>query len=461
MLGLLFFTLCLGQRAASVPSEARYMSISLHMLLRHDFITPLLNGTLFADKPPLMYWLNMLSVSVLGSNEFALRLPTALWALGGCVLVYYAAHRLFNNQTMARNAAIILATTPLYAIHSRMAVLDLPLSVAMGAALLGIILHLTTRKKHDIWLIWGGITAAFLIKGLIALLLPALIVGLWAWLMHVVRPTLRALWHWPALLGFVALAAPWHIAAEWANHGFLQYYFIHEHLARFSGEISNRNKPFWFFVPVLLGGFLPYSVLLPRIIALLWRGPGVPLFLAVWAAVVFVFFSLSGSKVATYILPSMMPLALLAAWQLEHATAPWLRWFKQHIARIAGGLAVLYVLADVAVAHYYSPQSIKPLAQLIAPHSTVISYGQWYNDLPLYTQQTVVMCLAGGQEMRFGLSRPNAPQVLDAAACQAVWQQQGPVYVVAPVALYKNTPTLQQLKLLSQTKYNVLLYNGG
>jgi 4-amino-4-deoxy-L-arabinose transferase-like glycosyltransferase len=407
-----------------------------------------------------MYWLNMVSLSIFGHNEFALRLPTALFALAGCIMAYHAARRLFNNTTIALHAAIILATAPLFAIHSRMAVLDLPLSVALGTALLSMLLYLEQGKKRDIWLAWGGITAAFLIKGLIALLLPVLIMGIWAWRMGIFWQTLRRLLHWPAMLVFAVVVTPWHVAVEHYNTGFLHHYFIAEHFGRFNGEVTNRNKPFWFFVPVLLGGFLPYSVLLPKLTAVLWQQRGVPLFLAIWAAVVFVFFSLSGSKVATYILPMLMPLSILSAWVLAQAnTGTWLHKVQLKIIPIAATMASLLLLAD-ALAAQHDSRSIKDLAQHIPPHARVANYGQWYNDLPLYTQRTVTMCLGGGQEMRFGLARPNAPRVLSEAECAAFLREPTATYVVTPLHFYETSPLLQQLRPIAQTKRNILLYNG-
>jgi 4-amino-4-deoxy-L-arabinose transferase-like glycosyltransferase len=160
-----------------------------------------------------------------------------------------------------------------------------------------------------------GMALAFLSKGLVGILIPGAVAAGYLLL----RRDWSLLWRarpWWALLALAVLAAPWVVLVEQRNPGFAQFFFVHEQFARFLTRVHQRYEPDWFFVPVLLVGFMPWTPLMPAIVRRSWAdiraGDGPALLLALWVAFNFAFFSLSQSKLIPYILPLFPALSLMA-----------------------------------------------------------------------------------------------------------------------------------------------------
>jgi 4-amino-4-deoxy-L-arabinose transferase-like glycosyltransferase len=289
----------LGVRPLYKADESRYGEISREMVASGDWVTPRLNGFRYFEKPPLQYWATAAFFSVLGEKDWVARLWTALAGFAGILLVLYAGNRLWGAPAGAY-AAAVLAGSPLYVLLGQVNTLDMGVSVFLGAGLVAFLLG-------RMLLFWAACALAVLSKGLIGLVLPgaAIVVFLllkrdWR-LVRRIRPIAG-----PAL--FVALTAPWFVAVARANPEFLHFFFVQEHFQRFTSEMHHRVEPFWYFAPVLLAGLAPW--LLPFLRSLKPKDDAT-LFLVIWAGVVFLFFSASGSKLAPYILPIFPAAALL------------------------------------------------------------------------------------------------------------------------------------------------------
>ena len=314
-----FFGFELGSRALWHPDEGRYSEIPRAMAASGDYVTPRLNGVKYFEKPVLFYWMQAGSIKLFGVNEWALRLWPALLALAGCLAVYGAGRKLFGRRA-GLIAAIVLATSPLYYLLGRIITLDMAVSVFLTGALLSFLLGVREPpgrvRSSYLYAFYALCAAATLTKGLIGIVIPALVIGawivlLWDWCL------LRAI-HLPTgLLLFLAIAAPWHVLAAQANPEFAQFYFIHEHFQRYLTTVHMRYQPWWFFFPVLAFGMLPWIGLVFPALRTAWPGWRArrehreEIFLLLWIGLVFGFFSVSGSKLIPYILPMLPPLALL------------------------------------------------------------------------------------------------------------------------------------------------------
>ncbi|MEK7815625.1 MAG: phospholipid carrier-dependent glycosyltransferase, partial [Pseudomonadota bacterium] len=315
----LWFGHALGNRALWHPDEGRYGEIPREMVETGDYVTPRLNGVKYFEKPALFYWMQAGSIKLFGVNEWALRLWPALLGLLGCLAVYGAGCKLFGRRA-GLIAAIVLATSPLYYLLARIITLDMAVSVFLSGALLSFLLGVRAPPGRSrslyLYAFYALCAAATLTKGLIGIVIPAMVIGAWIVLLWDWR-LLRAI-HLPTgLLLFFVLAAPWHVLAARANPEFAQFYFIHEHFQRYLTTVHMRYQPWWFFVPVLVLGMLPWIGLLFPALRDAWAGWRArrerreELFLLLWVGLVFAFFSVSGSKLIPYILPMLPPSALL------------------------------------------------------------------------------------------------------------------------------------------------------
>lgn len=311
----------IGVFGLSEPDEARYAEIPREMLLRGDWITPHLNYVKYFEKPPLLYWLVALTYSVFGFSELAARLWSVLFAFLGMAVVLVVARSMWNPR-VARIAVALLATCPLYFGMSQVLSLDMPLTGLITTAAGSFWLAYAQPQRRRLWvlLFYAALALAVLTKGPVALVLVGGIVGAfvalrweWALLRWLISPL--------GIAVFLAIAAPWHVLVSQHNPEFVDYYVVDQHLKRYLSPSEHRES-IGFFVPVALGGTAPWSViclglpaLLRTYVAALLRGrtSAATLYCTLWAAVVFSFFSLSGSKLATYIVPMFPPVALLMA----------------------------------------------------------------------------------------------------------------------------------------------------
>lgn len=322
------------------PDEVRYAQIPLEMLTKGDWMTPTLNGVLYFEKPPLQYWLTAVSLKLFGTGAAAARLPLALASLLSMAAAFLLARRLGARRPIW--AAFMAASSLLGFFCAQALTLDALFSAFLVAGLACAVEAVTARAQGRAHLLWtlGAFLAmalALLTKGLAA---PVLLGGIllaslpFAWPDPVLRRTV--LWtgfHPLGWLLFLGVSAPWFVAMERAHPGHAQFFFIHEHFARFSSITHDRRasrNPLLdklFFLGVLAVGLLPWlsqsvvGIARGLGFALRRRGPqGPEAALARWTVAVvilgllvpLVFFSFSGSKLPPYILPGLVPAVALA-----------------------------------------------------------------------------------------------------------------------------------------------------
>jgi 4-amino-4-deoxy-L-arabinose transferase-like glycosyltransferase len=313
----------LGGRSLLSPDEGRYATLALGMLQSGDWVTPRLNGLLYFEKPPLQYWAGAASLWLFGINEFAARLWSGLAGLATVLLVAHTASRLWGRE-VGLQALLIAGSTTWIALNAHFLSLDAGLTAALTLVLCALLLaehpgEPEARRRRWMLAAWAGIGLAVLSKGLIGILIPGAVLVL-----HSLWRLDFSLWRRLRWLAGLALALsitlPWFVLVSMRNPDFARFFFIHEHFERYLTTEHHREGAWWYFVPVLLVGALPWTSALPW--ALRARRSDFATSLAlVWALFVFVFFSLSGSKLQSYILPMFPALALLLARALGNATA--------------------------------------------------------------------------------------------------------------------------------------------
>lgn len=315
------------------PDEGRYAEIPREMMVSGDWTTPRLNDIQYFEKPPLQYWATAVAFELFGTSEWTARLWTALSGFLGIALTAWLAHRWYGSRA-AILAAAVQAGSVLYVALAHLVTIDMSLCFSLQVALAGLAWLVRVRgEPHGgtggALLLALGVALAFLSKGLVGILIPAAVAGIYMLVSRDWGLFLRSRPHW-SVMALLALAGPWVLAVSQRNPDFLRFFFIHEHFERFLTRVHARYESDSFFVPVLLVGFLPWTPLLPQLIGNVWRWwrarDGVTQVLAIWVIFIFVFFSVSQSKLIPYILPLFPALALLAGRLLAALPARRLSW---------------------------------------------------------------------------------------------------------------------------------------
>lgn len=378
LLGLLLLALVwfgsLDYRKLIKPDEGRYAEIAREMAVSGDWVTPRLNGIKYFEKPPLQYWMTAAAFRGFGEHEWTARLWTAVTGFLGVLLAGYAGRRLFG-ATAGWLAAATLASSLLYLAMGHLNTLDMGLAFFLELAVVGFLLAQAPAdaKTGGRWMLaaWAGLALAVLSKGIVALVLTGGTLVLYSLLTRDVSPWRRLQPLWGSLL-FLAVAAPWFVAVSLANPEFPRFFFIHEHFERFLTTAHRRVEPAWYFVPIFLLGALPWTG--PALQALAGmrsfrrRAPEAgfrPLtFLTLWCLVVFAFFSISGSKLPSYILPLFPALALLLGRYLPTMGETALR---RHLMAVAALALVALVLAP----------RVANLGSVETPTEMMAGYSRW------------------------------------------------------------------------------------
>jgi 4-amino-4-deoxy-L-arabinose transferase len=345
----LVYLLPLGIRPLSSPDEVRYGEIAHEMITSGDWVSPHFNGARYFEKPVLGHWLNALSVSALGENPYAVRLPVAL-ATGLSALIVFLLARRFLARSTALLASTIFLTTVLVAGCGSVAVLDAILALCVTAAVAAYYVAITadTRGRRYAYFALCGVAcgAAFLTKGFIAWAIPAVVAAPYL----VVRRDWRTLLTSPWLPFGVAIlvSLPWAVLMHLREPDFWRYFVVVEHLQRFAGDNAQHPQPPWFFLAYLPAIGWPWIWLLPAAAIGIRRDSQAKDFLfytALWAVMPFLFFSASKGKLLTYVLPCFAPLSILLAAGLERYLAAGLaRAFRIATGLAAAVLALLLVL---------------------------------------------------------------------------------------------------------------------
>lgn len=320
---VVLYILPLGLRPMFVPDEMRYGEVPREMIASGDWVVPRLDGLRYFEKPVLGYWLTGASILLFGENGFAVRLPSALAAgLTGLLVYLFAASRTGGGLKSGPLAGVIFLTCFEVAGVGTFAVLDTMLSLFLTGAMILFFQALAASPgswRERGWLTGAGAFCglAFLTKGFLAFVVPALAVGAYLVWQGRWRETLRLVWL-PALAATL-VALPWGLEILRREPDFWNFFFWNEHVRRFLSNDAQHSQPFWFFLVTAPVMFLPWSFAVPAA----WKGlrgerqnPAIQdfsRFCLCWLVLPFLFFSACKGKLLTYILPCFPPFALLVA----------------------------------------------------------------------------------------------------------------------------------------------------
>ena len=310
---LILFLIFLWNVPLLDPDEPVYGETAKEMIAAGDWLSPRIYGDFWYDKPPLFYWLEAVSFSLLGVSTFSARLPSALIAAGTVLYVYGTAERLFSRR-IAFTGAFILASSLEFIVIARAAVTDMTLTAALTAALFSFL-----EKRYAAAYIACGF--ALLAKGPIGFGFPAFIVGLWllAQKRFTWKPIMALRWYWGIPLACL-VGLPWY-AYMVSVHGqpFVDTFLGYHNLVRFTQPEHAGKDHWWLYFVVLTAGFFPWTGALAGALTRVRRFAADPktLYLMVWAGFIFLFFSASSTQLFSYILPIFPPLAVLSALYLD------------------------------------------------------------------------------------------------------------------------------------------------
>lgn len=362
------------------PDEGRYAAVGRSMWESRDFITPRINGFVYLDKPPLLHWLTALSIGCLGPSEFAVRLSSLL-SSAACVALVYAFGRYVQGGHVGVASAIILSSSLMWFAVARVIRYDMLLTLAITATIWWAWLGFEVGRKGRGRFYAAALAAGLgvLAKGPIALALPVLVMLPYL----TVTGRLRALLTvpWLGVIGIlIVIILPWFVLCERENPGTIRFFIFHENLARVRGAIdAGHHEPWWYFCPVVLCACLPWTMFLPGALVDAVCRTGYCdisqrrafVLCLLWLVIPIAFFSVSRVKVATYVLPSLPPAALLIG---RYISPPR---YKGRWAAIATG--VLLCVAGIAATYcqYQPPLAIpmRPIAALLGFGGIVVTGG--------------------------------------------------------------------------------------
>lgn len=387
VLSAIAFLSHLGDIGLIDKTEPMFVEAARQMHLTGDWITPYWNGETRFDKPPLIYWLIAIAFQTVGVNEWGARFPSALAAILSTFLVFYTLRyfggfiSLETESSRTRQRWIgawwgmaMMALNPAWIAWGRTGVSDMLLASCITISLLaffwGYAGHQTRYKKVGYFAFYMFAALAVLAKGPIGIVLPILII---AGFLVYTKQWKTVLWEMQLIQGsliFLIIAVPWFILVTMAHgQAYLDTFFGHHNFTRFTSVVSNHPGPWFYYFPVILVALLPWSVYLPIAIYQVkfwkvqdWRSQDrsqhLGLFALFWLVIIFGFFSLSATKLPSYILPSIPAgVILISLWGNQQNNIE-SKQPKISIPFLITGVFNILVLLILAIASFLSPQLV-------------------------------------------------------------------------------------------------------
>jgi 4-amino-4-deoxy-L-arabinose transferase-like glycosyltransferase len=369
--------------------EPRYAQVAREMLFRHDYITPMLWGHPWLEKPALYYWRAMFAFLEFGVHDWAARLPSASFAFILVALVYLHLRRFRPGSQL--DAALITASCAGIVGFARGASTDMQLAAPFCIGMLGWYAWYETDKKFWLFDLYFFVGVATLAKGPVAPAMAFIIIFTFAALRREWFVLRRTIWI-PGILLYFAMVLPWYIAVQRRNPNFLRVFFLEHNLERFATNRYQHEQHFWYYLPIMLLALMPWSVIALRALVEAmkqsvaeWRarltkhhyvghsrwGDAFPEFLVLWTLVPIVVFSLSQSKLPGYILPSVPPLAILTGDYLYRIRQKGLRFWLLGLHAVLSATTVFLVL--LLPWHIGHPGARPPLGILLPAVSSALA----------------------------------------------------------------------------------------
>lgn len=356
--GYLYF-FQLDKMALTDPDETFYGQTAKEMLLKGEWLTPTLYGQPQFEKPILFYWLIEISYKIFGINEFAVRFPCALFGFLGLVGIYLLGRLLFNNRA-GIFSAVVLATSLEYLILSVGCVTDMVLFTLLLFGVLFFFYGQIRKRDHFYLFSSAAFALATLTKGPIGLLLPAFIIVLYLALTKNLAIFKKGFMLAGALIIFAVIAKPWYIIMYKIHaQDFINIFFGFQNITRFLTPEHKIGSQVYYNIPIVLGGFFPWSVFLPLGFWYFFKKAffskqekqderNHSLFILIWFLFIFLFFTASSTKLPTYIFPCFLSLALMTGklWDdflNDRAAANLVRWMKVSYYTLPGIIIMAFI----------------------------------------------------------------------------------------------------------------------
>ena len=424
--------------------EPRYAQVAREMLARHDYVTPVLYGKPWLEKPALYYWRAMFAFREFGVHDWSARLPSASFAFTLVALIYLHMRRFRPGGQL--DAALITASCAGILSFARGASTDMQLAAPFGIGLLGWYAWYETDSKFWLFDLYFFVGAATLAKGPVAPFLALVIIFTFAALRREWTVLRRTFW-WPGALLYLAMVLPWFIAVQRRNPNFLRVFFLEHNLERFATNRYQHEHVAWYYLPVALLSLMPWTLIsLTALVSAVresfaeWRarrakhhymgfqraGDAFPEFLVIWAVLPVLFFSFSDSKLPGYILPSIPPLTILTGDYLNRTRS----------RRGSPGLNPWLLVAHAAL-----------VGALTASILLLPLYIQLPDRTPLPTRAIVAAGMSAGAAAllilvvvsRFGVARLRAATLVPLTMLLVFIFGVGPVFGISAVAASKRT----------------------
>ncbi|MCS4246027.1 MULTISPECIES: lipid IV(A) 4-amino-4-deoxy-L-arabinosyltransferase [unclassified Pseudomonas] len=310
-----FYLLPLATHGLWIPDETRYAQISQEMLLTGKWASPHFMGIRYFEKPAAGYWMIALGQAIFGQNLFGVRFASALSTGLSILLVYLVSRRLWNDPRKSLVSTVLYMSFASVALLGGYANLDPQFTFWVnltGVALWFCFDNTTRRGRLGAWALLGfACGMGFMTKGFLAWLLPVLIALPYAIWQKRFRELLG--YGLVAVVVAIVVSLPWALAVHLQEPDYWNFFFWHEHIQRFAGEDAQHAEPFWYYLPLLVAFSLPWVALLPSTVKQAWHDKRLPktAFLLLWLLMPLAFFSLAKGKLPSYIMPCLLPLALL------------------------------------------------------------------------------------------------------------------------------------------------------
>lgn len=329
--------------------EAVFSEATKEMVQSGNWITPTYNGENRYDKPILFYWLMAVSYKIFGINEFGARFPSALAGFILCIAIFFFLREIISEKT-AFHAVLSLAFSIYFFAYAHSAVTDMVLTLFITLSLISFYLSVEKDRRY-LYGFYIFSALALLTKGLIGVIFPFGIAVVYLLIRYGLKG-IKSVFNLKASVLFLIIASPWYIAQLFINGDeFVQQFLIKHHFRRYTGVISGHGGPIYYFIPAIIIGMFPWIAFLPQGIreALVRHKPEdrlkvvqpISYFALIWFAFIFIFFSLSTTKLPNYILPAVPALSIIISSGISAQNKNWSRYSY-------GFMAVISVLAGIA-----------------------------------------------------------------------------------------------------------------